>query len=148
MTHPDPTLRDDAIAFVRLGYGDHNERDFRSLEFLTDDLDTDTAKAVVALVRSYNAFQGEKVAAALERFCGRVSRYRFGRSRSPLLHVDLPYWTGQREGQPPGERGERIDAAAHLAIVEELRRVFVNELGADSFGADQISERTLHVWWN
>ena len=42
------TLRDDAIAFVKLGYGDQVQAEFRSLNFLTDELDTDTAQAVVA----------------------------------------------------------------------------------------------------
>lgn len=142
------TLRDDAIAFVKLGYGDQVQAEFRSLNFLTDELDTETAQAVVALVDQYNAYDGGKVAAALGRFKGRIDHYRFGRDQSPVLFIALPYWTSQREHSPDGDRGERIDAKAHAKMVEELRKVFVDELQADEFSVDPIFDRTLRVWWD
>ncbi len=142
------TVRDDAITFVKLGYGDQFEGEFRSLNFLTDELDTETAQAVVALVDQYNAYEGAKVAAALARFKGRISHYRFGRDQSPVLFIALPHWTGQREGTPVGERGDRIDDQTHARMVKELRKVFVDELQADEFEADPVFERTLRVWWD
>ena len=142
------TLRDDAVAFVKLGYGDRFEAEFRSLNFLTDELDTEAAQAAVAVVDQYNAYDGAKVAGALARFKGRISHYRFGRDQSPVLFIALPHWTGQREGAPVGERGERVDDKAHARMVEELRKIFVDELQADEFGPDPIFNRTLRVWWD
>ena len=142
------TLREDAVAFVKLGYGDQFDGEFRSLNFLTDELDTETAQAVVALIDHYNAYDGVKVAAALGRFQGRISRYRFGRDQSPVLLISLPYWTSQREHSSDSGRGERIDAKAHAKTVDELRKVFVDELQADEFGVDPIFDRTLRVWWD
>lgn len=139
---------DDAVAFVKLGYGDLFEAEFRSLDFLTDELDTRAAQAVVAVVDQYNAYDGARVAEALARFEGRISHYRFGRDQSPVLFVALPHWTGQREGMPAGERGKRIDAKAHAKLVDELREVFVDQLQADEFGTDPIFERTLRIWWD
>jgi hypothetical protein len=64
------------------------------------------------------------------------------------LHVELPYWTGQREGSEPGSRGERISDADHTALVAELKTVFVDMLRASSFGPDKNNPRTLIVWWD
>ncbi len=65
-----------------------------------------------------------------------------------MLFIALPYWTSQREHSPDGDRGERIDAKAHAKMVDELRKVFVDELQADEFSVDPVFDRTLRVWWD
>src|SRR4030095_6301724 len=98
----------DAIAFVKLGYGDSFVLGFRSLYFRTDRLTTIEAQAVMRIIE-YNGFDGNKVADAIEQFKGKFAAYEFGREGSPVLYVSLPYWTHQREGAPRGNMGERID---------------------------------------
>jgi hypothetical protein len=133
--------------FVRLGYGDLIDAPVRSLDFLTDELTTDEAARVVTLVPSYNAFDGSKVARVVTRFRGRISKWEFGRESSPVLYVDLPYWTHQREGAPAGVRA-KIGDAEHEKLLKELRAAFVDELGADEFAADEIQKRRVRIWWD
>lgn len=138
---------EDALAFVKLGYGDMFGRQFRSLNFNTEELNTDDAQRVIRLVDSYNAFKGEKVAAALTQFRGRVTSYQFGRERSPVLYINLPYWTHQREGSPKGQ-GERIDDAEFRKLVAELRGIFSGTLACDEFELDPVRKRTVRIWWD
>ncbi|MES1146756.1 MAG: hypothetical protein ABUL52_00010, partial [Solimonas sp.] len=51
---------------------------------------------------------GKKVAEALTEFRGQVSAIEFGREGSPVLYIDLPYWTHQREEVNPDGKGVRI----------------------------------------
>ena len=83
-----------------------------------------------------------------ERFAGRVSSAEFGRELSPVLYVDLPYWTHQREGPVSNERGQRISEEDNARLVEELRAVFVNRLHAEEFSLVQSNERTVRIWWH
>jgi hypothetical protein len=139
----------DALQFVALGYGDN--RGFRSLNFRTEKLNTDQTMAVVQLVQEYNQFDGAAVAAALEQFRGRVSGYEFGREGSPVLYIELPYWTSQAEahaGREAEAGGRRIEDAERDALIAEVRLVFVDRLKADEFDIEEIGDRRLRVWWD
>jgi hypothetical protein len=146
----DPTSKGlrDAIAFVRLGYGDQFGLDFRSNNFRTDEMTTEDTQAVLRIVDEYNDFSGKKVADAIGQFRGRISSYEFGREGSPVLYIRLPYWTHQQEGAAPGSSGRRIDDAENEALISLLRDVFVTKLGADEFEVDQIQGRKFRVWWD
>lgn len=138
-----------AIAFVRLGYGDILENaSFRSLEFLTDALTTIEAQHVLGVVPKYNAFAGDTVASAIERFRGRISAYEFGRSRSPVLHVRLPFTANQAEEyEKPWEVGPRISEADHTALLAEMKGIFVNSLDAEEFEAIDDRSHYIRIWW-
>lgn len=138
-----------ASQFVKIGFGPMilGQRGFQSTRFLTPRLSTRQAAHLVRLVPEYGSFKGEPVAQAIERLAGRVSGIEFGREGSPVLYVDLPHWTHQREGSLNKPQGERIPDEEHLRLVDELRRTFVNELGAREFGADRPGDRTIRVWW-
>ncbi len=138
-----------ATQFVKIGFGPVvlGQKGFQSTQFRTPRLSTRQAAQLIRLVPEYGGFKGEAVAAAVERMAGRVSGVEFGREGSPVLYVDLPYWTHQREGPVIQSSGVRISDDDHLRMVEELRRVFVAELGAREFGPDRTGSRTLRIWW-
>jgi hypothetical protein len=132
-----------AEAFVRLGFG--QQRGFQSTDFLTPRLRTVQAAPLIRLVGPYNDFDGERVAAAVQGLRGRISGVLFGRAGSPVLYVELPYWTHQREETLADGPGSKISEADHAALVAELRHLFVTELKATEFST---RGRTLRVWWS
>lgn len=134
-----------AEAFVRLGFGLNEGQRFQSTAFLTPFLRTTQAAPLIRLVKEYNEFNGERVAAAVEKLRGRISRLEFGREGSPVLYIELPYWTHQREEADTSIQGTRITDAENDRLVDELRQVFVDELKADEFGVDG---RRVRVWWD
>jgi hypothetical protein len=134
-----------AETFVRIGFAlDKNQR-FQSTEFRTPRLRTGQARHLIQLVKSYNDFEGEKVAAALASFEGRVSGVEFGREGSPVVYIELPYWTHQREGTSPSGMGSRILEEENKTLVQELHKAFVEKLKADEFS---VNRRTVRIWWD
>ena len=134
-----------AETFVRIGFGLNQKQRFQSTEFLTPRLRTAQATPLIRLVKEYNEFNGERVAAAVEKLRGRVSGVEFGREGSPVLYIELPYWTHQREETVPTGMGIKITDAESDKIVEELRHVFVSELKADEFS---VNRRRVRIWWD
>lgn len=140
-----------AQQFVRLGFGDTIDDDaaFYSHHFLTQGLTTLEAQAVIPVVPQYNAFNGAKVAAALAQFRGKVTGWKFGAARSPLLIVVLPYWTHQAEEVTPGtSSGTKITPAEQAALLDEMRRVFVDVLAADKFQKNGDGSNEFGAWWD
>lgn len=134
-----------AETFVRIGFGLDEHQKFQATEFRTPRLRTSQARHLIRLVKSYNEFDGEKVAQALAKFEGRVSGVEFGREGSPVLYIELPYWTHQREGTILSEKGVRVSDEENEKLVQELRDVFVSSLKADEFST---RKRTVRVWWD
>jgi hypothetical protein len=132
-----------ATAFVRLAFN-LDGKNFQSTEFLTPRLRTTQAQPLIRMVGPYNEFDGPKVADALGAFRGKVSSVQFGREGSPVLYVELPYWTHQREGSIPG-MGTKITDDENDNLVEELRQVFVVRLQAEEFSA---RARMVRIWWD
>lgn len=134
-----------AETFVRIGFGLNPDQRFQSTEFLTPRLRTTQAVPLLRMVKEYNEFDGERVAAAIEKLRGRVSGVQFGREGSPVLYIELPYWTHQREETMPAGAGTKISDAENNKLVGELRKVFVDELKADEFSQ---SGRRIRIWWD
>ncbi|MBX3586445.1 MAG: hypothetical protein KF796_07355 [Ramlibacter sp.] len=134
-----------AATFVRIGFALNKGQRFQSTEFLTPRLRTSQAAQLISLVTQYNEFNGQRVAAAVEKLRGRVSGVEFGREGSPVLYIELPYWTHQREEATPTGMGVKIPDADNDKLVAELRRVFVGELKADEFS---VNRRRVRVWWD
>ena len=134
--------------FVLLGYGDLREKNYRSLNFVTECLKTDQMSQIIPIVTQYNAFDGKKIAEALKQFRGKISCYEFGRAGSPILHIDIPYWTHQLEYYDGPKLGRRITEAELEKLIKELKRVFQVEHFADDFGRDSIMERKIYFWWD
>lgn len=137
-----------AERFVSLGYADIISRDaeFWSTQFRTDQLTTSEAQTLVRLVKSYNAFEGHKVSAAIEQFKGRVTAWEFGREGSPVLYVRLPYTTNQIEGRRSYVVGDRIPLEVHAALLEQMQTVFQSELCASEYSLDE-RQHYARVWW-
>ena len=134
-----------AETFVRLGYALDRNQKFQSTEFLTPRLRTKQARHLIQLVKSYNEFEGEAVAKALAPFEGRVSGVEFGREGSPVIYIELPYWTHQREEATPTGAGTRISDEENDKLIEELRKAFVGTLKADEFS---VKRRRVRIWWD
>ena len=138
-----------ARTFVKLVYADilTDGAEFRSLEFFTDLMPTNEIQELVGLVKSYNAFEGERVAQAIERFGGRVRGWRFGRSGSPALEVELPYWTHQVEGVSPQTEGVVISDVDHESLLQELSEL-AHTLDADACETTDERRHTVRIWWD
>ncbi|MBS0447759.1 MAG: hypothetical protein JSR59_17605 [Proteobacteria bacterium] len=139
-----------AETFVRLGFGLFlpGGKNFQSTEFLTPLLSTEQAAHLVELVPEYRTFRGKAVAEAIRRLSGWVSGVQFGREGAPVVYIELPYWTDQREGPVTVGTGARISDEENAKFVEELRAVFVGQLGAEEFGPDRIRKRLIRIWWH
>lgn len=134
-----------AERFVQIGFGLNNGQRFQSTEFLTPRLRTSQAAPLIRLVKQYNNFEGERVAAAIERLRGRVSGVEFGREGSPVVYIELPFWTHQREETRPGAAQSRISDAETEKMVSELKAIFVNDLKADEF---VVKRNRVRIWWD
>ena len=137
-----------ASEFVRNGYGDEFSRKFSSYSFRTQELRTNQVQQLVRLIKSYRSFNGEAVAQAITTFEGRVTSMQFGRELSPVLYVQLPHWTHQREMSPKDAERRRIPDDENAKLVAELRRRFVEELQASEFGPERGDPRRIRVWWH
>jgi hypothetical protein len=137
--------------FVRIGFGDaiDDNAPFRSLDFVTEELTTLEAQSVIPIVKQYNEFDGERVAAAIGHFRGRVRAWKFGRAGSPLLVVSLAPWTHQIEDTDPRlPSGTRYSETEVDALVAELRQMFLVQLGADIFEQVGDDKYTHQAWWD
>lgn len=142
--------KDLAIQFVKLGYGDIiRDSSFRSMNFTTDELSSRLLIPAIREVKEHNAFHGEAVADGLSRFEGRVMCAEFGRRGSPILWLQVPMWTHQREdSRLTREQGERIPDSEYEELKAEAVKTFVGELLADSWGEHEILSRKLWFWWD
>ncbi len=147
-----PLEVDMAVAeeFIRIGFGSHlpGGRKFQSTQFLTPLLSTEQAATLIELVAEYRTFRGKPVAAAVRRLAGRVSGVEFGREGPPVLYIHLPHWTHQREGPVASGAGTPIPEGENARFVDELRTIFVEQLGAQEFSADRIQKRRIRIWWH
>lgn len=100
---------------------------------------------MIRLIKEYNEFNGERVATAVEKLRGRVSGVVFGREGLPVLYIELPYWTHQREETVPQNMGTKITDAESDKLVAERRQVFVRELKVDEFS---VNRRRVRIWWD
>jgi hypothetical protein len=143
---PENTRLRNAVEFVKLGFGDDFGFDFRSLYFRTEELTTDEAQAVVKLI-NYDEFDGVKVAEAIGQFRGKIASYEFGREGSPVLYVNLPAWTHQREGAPRGKSKSRIEDAENDSLIA-MFDALATTLEASEFGAVNADKRKLRMFWD
>lgn len=134
-----------AEAFVKIGFGLNKDQRFESTEFLTPRLRSTQTVTLIRLVKHYNEFDGERVALAVEKLRGRVSGVEFGREGSPVLYIELPYWTHQREESLRNGAGTKISDAENDKLIQDLKQVFVGELKADEFS---VAQRRVRVWWD
>jgi len=139
-----------AQQFVKLGFGEAIDDDapFYSHHFLTQELTTTEAQAVIPVLSSYNNFDGNRVSDAIGKFKGRVSGWKFGAAQSPLLLVVLAPWSHQVEDtKPGGPSGTKFTDSEVMALAAELKNTFVDQLHADSFEQYQGSQYVYAAWW-
>ena len=89
----------DIVEFVRLGYQ-------VSLDWRVHLNNRATFNAAMNLVRGYNNFDGPKVSKTIGSVYDDAMHVEFGRERSPVLYVTLPFWTHQRIGSEYSGMGD------------------------------------------
>ena len=139
-----------AQQFIRFGFGEHVDENaaFYSPHFLTQELTTTEVQAVLTIVQRYNAFYGVTVAGAISRFRGRVRGWKFGRSDAPTLVVTLPFWSHQVEEIPQGSPvGKPVSDEDNKALVDQLRKMFMQELDANRFEALDDTQHVFAAHW-
>jgi hypothetical protein len=139
-----------AQQFIRFGFGEHVDENapFYSSHFLTQELTTTEAQAVLPIVQRYNAFYGVTVAGAIGRFRGQVRGWKFGRADAPMLVVTLPYWSHQVEEIPQGAPvGKPISDQDNQLVVDALRQMFMHELDANRFEALDDTGHVFAAHW-
>ena len=134
-----------AETFVRIAYRLDSSQRFQSTTFLTPRLRTQQAAHLVRLVERYNDFEGAPVADAIQELRGIVSGVEFGREGSPVIYLEFPYWTHQREEADPKLKGERISDQEFEAAVSKVRAQFVEGLRATEFS---VWKRRVRIWWS
>jgi hypothetical protein len=134
-----------AETFIRIAYGLDKTVGFQSTLFLTPRLRTTQAERLIRMVGDYNNFNGPKVADAVLNLRGQVSGIEFGREGSPVIYIELPYWTHQREETSLPGQGTRIPESEINKMASEIRELFVTQLGADEFSIDR---RRVRIWWD
>ena len=93
----------------------------------------------------YNEFDPEKVKACLDVLKGKVSGHELGRGYSPVIYIELPYWTHQREGSRE-HNGERIPESETKELVEKIRRMFTDIGKCDEFDVLGLKGHRVRVW--
>jgi hypothetical protein len=109
-------------------------------------LSTNEAQALVKLIE-YDAFDGIKVAEAIDWFRGKIASWEFGREGSPVLYINLPVWTHQREGASRSKTKSRIEDAENDSLIARFDAL-ATTLGASEFGAVDPDKRKLRIFWD
>jgi len=132
----------DTQKFVRYGFGEDFGLKTRSLNFTTEAMKAEEAIEVVKLIKSYNDFEGEKVAEAIKQIANlwksehQQVTFEFGREGSPVLYVSFPYWLKQDKKLNETERNYRIDLSKAI-----LQGTKPDEL-------DRSIRADIRAWWD
>lgn len=107
------------IEFVRLGFHDC------SLNFTVRTGNADVVPHLLDAAGPYNDFDPDRVLAALAEVLPEAMGIEFGRESSPVLYVDIPFWTHQRMGDETRTQGRLLEEAERVkiaqAVVDALR---------------------------
>lgn len=154
------SLYRDTLELVRLAYGDSHDLYVRALEFKTECLSTSLMQRAVRLVPEYNAFDGAKIAEAIEKLRGEIMCWQFGREGSPVIYMQIPYWLSQSERACPDlhdkEGAQLCEKAAddrrltqaETADLTKRATALFQSLHADEMAFDPIAKNTMRIWWD
>ena len=159
---------------VAVVYGNHGLPSVGDLDVSSSDDPLELANAIEKEVPSYNDFKGRLVAQAIRDLhnSGLISSVSFGREASPVLYVEVPYWTGQASNldrlgedwdKAHGESRKYTDqerGSMFNKIIDRLRETVPDELGwqkaADhgSYETDRLTGTAreqpykVRAWWD
>jgi hypothetical protein len=115
---------------VRLGFGLGPNGSLSAMDFRSNRMSTVEIAELIRLIKRQDRFEGEPVAQALLGFRGRVAGAMFGRERAPVVYIQLPTTTGEREDATAKTQAVSIPERERQALVDEIREVFVDQLSA------------------
>ena len=117
-------------------------------------------EATIRAVGGYNNFDPERVLNQLHPLFARVESVEVGRESSPVIYVNVPYWTHQQSTptRPAGRdfgMGERIPLEERQALADclfdAMRNAAADEISderADQFGQVSSNPHRLRFWWD
>lgn len=125
--------------FVRYGYES-------SLEFKSGSMSPQEAAKVVKLVKSYNEYRGAAVAKAVLKLKNIAGSIQFGREYSPVLYVEIPYWTNQKANPSAEEKKNprKYTDAERMKISNNVERIL------KSTKPDELwyEKGYMRAWWD
>lgn len=140
-------------AFVLLGYGDVYDLPVRSLDFRTENLNPEQLIPGIRVVPGYNNFDGDRVADAVAMLHreGMLMSVPFGREGSPVLYLNIPYWTHQRSNEKAWGQGEQIpeELREHYFtwIEDAMRGLRADEIDRIEVASGMASPG-IRAWWD
>lgn len=129
-------LRDSAtktIEFVTLGYHDV------SLNFTVRLGRTESLADVLNAAGGYNNFDPDTVFIALADVLPKCMGVEFGREASPVLYLEVPYWSHQQMQDETHRQGSVLDEEQRLAILAEAIDA-LREAKADTVAVEFLSD--------
>ena len=130
--------RKNAVDFIKRGYSGH------MLDFRSNSMDPTSAKAMVRAIGYYNDFDHEAVNSAIDAVSSFVSGIAVGREGSPVIYVDIPYWTAQRATTKSKER-RKYTPSERKAMIQTVIREFTH---AQADEADVRPGGMVRLWWD
>lgn len=114
-----------ALAMIRSGYALDDETDqHRVLTFRAGFNEVENAFEAIRAIGSYNGFDGEAVAQALETANTERARIQVGREGSPVVYIDGLY---------PNDQVATVKLALEQANADEI---------------DEVRPGTVRGWWD
>lgn len=147
------------VEFVRLGYQHDTSFCFHSVL-----RDWDTFRACLEAAGGYNEFYPSAVVKAFAEVFDDLASIAFGREGSPVMYLDLPYWTHQRlrfavgTGRQDSEH-RKYTAAERWGLARGVRlvgqAVHADEIDAFGIGGvpvdwngSGIEPVRVRLWWD
>lgn len=140
-------VNQDAVDLVKYGYGDMHGLKTRSLDFRTESFrNYETFAAALAMVPRCNNFDGAAVAKRFKSLWPELMSVKFGREGSPVLYVQVPYWSNQVYAKTMCVEPVKLtdQERANLAALVQSAG---NALEADENSYDDKSG-TVRLWWD
>jgi hypothetical protein len=140
-------VNQDAVDFVKYGYGDSHGLKTRSLDFRTETFaNYETFAAALAMVPGYNNFDGPAVAKRFKSLWPELMSVKFGREGSPVLYVQVPYWSNQVYAKT------MCVAPVMLTDQERANLAALVQSAGNALEADENSydaqAGTVRLWWD
>ena len=124
---------------VKVIFGEDFGLPVRLLNATTEDTkEIEELASAIELIQEYNSFRGREVADALRELHREnlISSARFGRERSPVLYVSIPFHNEERRPLTVQER-----TAMLRRILEILEVTNPTELGP-------VLDEEVRAWWD
>lgn len=129
--------------FIDLGYNSDV-----SLEFKVSSNNLSELKALVNIVESHNDFESNRVNEAIEKIFPLVSGFEFGREYSPVLYINIPYWTSQQNQNinRKNHKARQLTDIEKTEIINKVLTAFTEAKADENFYDKDLNK--VRAWWD